>query len=156
MSDFVIRDAMRSDVPAIVALLAADSLGARREYRNGIIPQAVWTAFERIDGDPNNRQIVAVEDGAVVGCLQMTYIPGLTYSGGTRVQIEGVRISHDRRRRGIGRRMFEWVFAEARDRGAQLAQLTHHKSRDNAAAFYRKLGFTASHVGVKFDLGTGA
>ena len=85
--------------------------------------------------------------------MQLTFIPGLTYSGGTRLQIEGVRVATDCRRQGIGRRMFAWSIAEARQRDIRLVQLTHHQSREPADKFYRSLGLTPSHVGMKLDLG---
>jgi GNAT superfamily N-acetyltransferase len=86
----------------------------------------------------------------------LTLIPGLTYSGGTRIQIEGVRVALDFRRRGIGRAMFEWAIADARRSGARLVQLTHHQTRGTADSFYRSLGFVPSHVGMKLDLGAPA
>jgi len=153
MTALEFRDARRDDVPAIMGLLAADSLGAKREPTDGVVPESVWIAFDVISRDPNNRQIVAEQDGRIVGCMQLTLIPGLTYSGGTRLQIEGVRVAEDCRRSGIGRRMFDWAIADARAKGIRLVQLTHHASRGPADAFYRSLGFTPSHVGMKLDLG---
>jgi N-acetylglutamate synthase-like GNAT family acetyltransferase len=152
MTGLVIRDARREDVPAILALLAADSLGATREPLDGVVPDVVWAAFDEIESDSNNRQIVAERDGRIIGCLQLTIIPGLTYSGGKRVQIEGVRVAKDCRREGIGRELLAWAVAQARQAGARLAQLTHHESRNGAHAFYQSLGFTPSHVGMKLDL----
>ena len=155
MSALAIRDARRHEVPAIMGLLAADSLGATREPTNGVVPDSVWEAFESIAHDPNNRQIVAEQDDRIIGCMQLTLIPGLTYSGGTRLQIEGVRVAEDCRRKGIGRSMFDWAIADARSKGIRLVQLTHHASRGPADAFYRSLGFTPSHIGMKLDLGAG-
>lgn len=154
MSVLEFRDARRDDVPAIMGLLAADSLGATREPTNGHVPESVWNAFDVISRDPNNRQIVAEQDGRIVGCMQLTLVPGLTYSGGTRLNIEGVRVAEDLRRQGIGRSMLEWAIADARQKGVRLVQLAHHASRKNADAFYRSLGFTPSHVGMKLDLGS--
>jgi GNAT superfamily N-acetyltransferase len=153
MSELVIRDARREEVPAIIALLAADSLGATREPTNGVVPEAVWNAFDAIAKDPSNRMIVAVQAGRIVGCMQLTLIPGLTYAGGTRLQVEGVRVALDCRRKGIGRRMFAWAIDDARQKGVRLVQLTHHHSREPADKFYRSLGFTPSHIGMKLDLG---
>ncbi len=153
MTSLEFRDARRDDVPAIIALLAADSLGATREPTNGSLPESIWKAFDVISRDPNNRQIVVELAGRIVGCMQLTLIPGLTYSGGTRLQIEGVRVAEDLRRQGIGRSMFAWAIADARQNGIRLVQLTHHTSRGPADAFYRSLGFTPSHVGMKLDLG---
>jgi ribosomal protein S18 acetylase RimI-like enzyme len=155
MTPLEFRDARRDDVAAIMGLLAADSLGATREAADGVVPQSVWNAFDVITRDPNNRQIVAALAGRIVGCMQLTLIPGLTYAGGTRLNIEGVRVAEDLRRQGIGRRMFDWAIADARQKGVRLVQLTHHASRGPADAFYRSLGFTPSHVGMKLDLGAG-
>lgn len=146
------RDATEADLSAIVALLADDPLGATREAPATELPAAYAEAFAAIAADPNNRLIVADDEGAVVGCLQLTFIPGLTYTGGWRAQIEGVRIARSQRGRGLGRAMFDWVIEQARARGCRLVQLTTNKARPDALRFYESLGFTASHEGMKLDL----
>ncbi len=87
--------------------------------------------------------------GVVVACLQLTLVPGLTRSGMTRAQIEGIRVDADHRGESIGRRLIDWALERAREQGAALAQLTSDKSRENAHEFYRALGFVASHEGFK-------
>lgn len=149
------RDATEADLAAVVALLADDPLGATRESPGAELPPAYAEAFAAIAADPNNRLIVADDEGAVVGCLQLTFIPGLTYTGGWRAQIEGVRIARSHRGRGLGRAMFEWAIGEARGRGCRLVQLTTNKARPDALRFYENLGFVASHEGLKLDLAIG-
>lgn len=148
----IFRDAMRADVPTIVRLLADDMLGAQRETTADTLPSGYWEAFEAIARDPNNR-LVAVEDGGeVVGCLQLTFIPGLSYQGGTRAQIESVRVAASHRGRSIGRKAIAWAIGEARTRNCRLVQLSTNKARTDAIRFYESLGFTASHEGMKLDL----
>jgi GNAT superfamily N-acetyltransferase len=90
-------------VPAIVRLLASDPLGATRETSGtGELPEAYWQAFEAIDADPRQFLVVAELDGRVVGTLQLTFIPSLTYRGAERAQIEAVRIDAGNRGRGLG------------------------------------------------------
>jgi GNAT superfamily N-acetyltransferase len=84
--------------------------------------------------------------------LQVTYIPGLTYQGGERAQIEGVRVAASHRSRGVGREMIEWAIERARARGCRLVQLTTDKRRADAHRFYESLGFVASHEGMKLRL----
>lgn len=146
------RDATEADLAAIVALLADDPLGAAREAPAAELTPAYAEAFAAIAADANNRLIVADDGGAVVGCLQLTFIPGLTYTGGWRAQIEGVRIAQSQRGQGLGRAMFEWAIEEARARGCRLVQLTTNKTRPDTLRFYESLGFTASHEGMKLDL----
>ena len=92
------------------------------------------------------------DDGRVIGVLQLTFIPYLTYRGGWRALIEGVRVDRRHRSAGIGRRLFEWAIARSRERGCHLVQLTSDKQRPDAIRFYESLGFAASHEGMKLHL----
>lgn len=146
------RPALREDVDAVVRMLADDALGKKRERYESPLPEAYYTAFEAIDGDPNNELTVVESGGAVVGVLQMTFIPYLTYQGGWRALIEGVRVSSELRGAGVGGSMFEWAIARARERGCHVVQLTTDKTRPDALRFYEALGFKASHEGMKLHL----
>jgi GNAT superfamily N-acetyltransferase len=149
------RRATAEDLPAIVRLLADDPLGAKRERYSLPLPPAYAQAFAAIDRDPTQALYVACVDGAVVGVLQMTFIPYLTYQGGWRALIEGVRIAPALRSRGLGRAVFEWAIERARARGCHMVQLTSDKSRPDAIRFYEALGFVASHEGLKLFLAPG-
>jgi GNAT superfamily N-acetyltransferase len=148
----VFRRAARSDVPAIVAMLADDELGAKREAFVSPLPGSYYAAFAAINRDPNNELVVAELEGRIVGVLQMTFIPYMTYRGGWRALIEGVRIASEARSRGIGRRLFEWAIDRARQRDCHVLQLTSDKARPDAIRFYESLGFVASHEGLKLHL----
>ncbi|MFG3236545.1 GNAT family N-acetyltransferase [Streptomyces antibioticus] len=150
MGDLEIRPAMTEDVPAIVALLADDPLGARRESPDDLTPYL--TALERISADPNQRLVVAVREGRVVGTLQLTIVPGLSRRGATRSVIEGVRVHADERGGGLGTRFIEWAIEESRRENCQLVQLTSDSTRTDAHRFYERLGFEATHVGFKLSL----
>jgi GNAT superfamily N-acetyltransferase len=69
-----------------------------------------------------------------------------------RAQIEAVRVRRDYRGRGLGGAMFQWAIEESRRRGCVLVQLTTDKSRSDAHRFYERLGFIASHEGLKLAL----
>lgn len=130
-------------------LLADDPLGAKRERFEIPLPDSYLRAFEAIDADPNNELVVACLGAEVVGVLQLTFIPYLTYQGGWRALIEAVRVDSRQRSRGLGKTMFEWAIARARERGCHLVQLTTDKARADAKRFYESLGFVASHEGMK-------
>ena len=146
------RRATRTDLPAIVALLADDSLGQNREDPGLPVNARYVAAFEAMDRDPAHLLTVVERDGAVVGCLQLSFIPGLSRLGMLRGQIESVRIAASQRGGGLGRTMFEWAIAECRARGCGLVQLTTDKARPDARRFYEQLGFKASHEGMKLGL----
>ncbi|WP_405912823.1 GNAT family N-acetyltransferase [Streptomyces sp. NBC_00963] len=150
MSDLEIRPAHETDIPAIVAMLADDPLGARRESPDDLDPYTA--AHRRIAADPQQHLVVAVREARVVGTLQLTVVPGLSRRGSTRSIIEGVRIHSDERGSGLGTRLIEWAVDTSRSQGCQLVQLTSDATRTDAHRFYERLGFTASHLGFKLQL----
>lgn len=145
----LIRPANHADLAAIVALLADDALGARRERNETPLPQAYETAFGAIDNDPNHHLMVAEQTGQIVGTLQLSILPYLTYCGGKRAQIEAVRVARDLRGSGLGSQLFQWAIEQAHQLGCHVVQLTTDKARPEALRFYEKLGFKASHEGMK-------
>jgi GNAT superfamily N-acetyltransferase len=120
------RPARAADLPAIVAMLADDPLGATREELREPLPDAYLVAFAAISDDSNQMLAVAERDGVVVGTLQLTFLPGLARKG--------------------------WSIEECRQRGCDLVQLTSDNARPNAHRFYEALGFVASHAGFKLTL----
>ncbi|MGW5601726.1 GNAT family N-acetyltransferase [Streptomyces rochei] len=150
MTDLEIRPLTENDLPAVVAMLADDPLGAQRESPDDLSPYLA--ALERLSGDPNQHLVVAVRGSRVVGTLQLTIVPGLSRRGAVRSIIEGVRIHADERGSGLGTQLIEWAVDESRRQGCQLVQLTSDKTRSDAHRFYERLGFSASHTGFKLHL----
>lgn len=148
----VFRSATVDDLPAIVALLMDDPLGKLREDMSAPLNPAYLAAFEAIERDPNQLLAVADEAGEVIGCLQLSFLPGLSHLGMWRGQIEGVRVASSRRGSGIGKAMIQWAIEQCRGRGCGLVQLTTDKRRVDARRFYEALGFKASHEGMKLVL----
>lgn len=146
------RSATKADLPTIVRMLADDELGATRESYAEPLPQAYTDAFAAMRRQGGNDIIVAVEAGVVVGCLQLTLIPGLSRLGMICAQIEGVRVARSHRDRGLGEALFRFAISRAREMGCGLVQLTTDRARPDAHRFYERLGFVASHVGMKLDL----
>ena len=147
-SAVIIRRARRDDVRIIVAMLADDPLGSGRERIEDPLPPSYFRAFEAVENDPNIQLVVAEQDGAVVGCLQLCILPGLSSQGASRALIEDVRVATDCRSRGIGEQLVQWAVAQARSRECRLVELLTHNTRVDAQRFYKRLGFQPSHVGM--------
>ncbi len=150
MNGATVRRARRADVAAIVAMLADDPLGATRESIDDQEPYLA--AFAALDADPNQYLAVAEDGGALVGTLQLTFIPGLSHQGSWRAQIEAVRVAPARRGDGLGTYLIDWAIGMARERGCRMVQLTSNAGREDAHRFYTRLGFAPSHVGFKLSL----
>lgn len=143
-----IQRATKNDLPAIVALLADDELGSKRERYEPPLPDAYAEAFEMINHDPHQYLMVAKnEDDEVISTFQLSRIPYLTYQGRKRAQIEAVRIHKDHRGTGLGRQMINWAIEKA-----HVVQLTTDKKRSDALRFYESLGFKATHEGMKLHV----
>jgi GNAT superfamily N-acetyltransferase len=150
--DITFRLAKRDDLPAIVRMLADDELGSQRERLEEPLPESYYNAFEQIDPDSNHELVVADLNAEVIGTLQLIFIPSISYQGGLRAQVESVRVDKPYQSQGIGSKMMNWAIERAKSRGAHVVQLTTHKSRADAHRFYERLGFKASHVGMKLSL----
>lgn len=149
---FTVRRATAADVAPIIELLAADQLAATRESSSTDLGP-YQQAFAAIDADPAQLLVaLTASDGTIAGTMQLTFIPGLSRRGCLRAQIEAVRIHRDHRGSGLGGAMMDWAIGEARRRGCGLVQLTTDKRRTDAHRFYERLGFVASHEGMKLFL----
>ena len=152
MTELRFRLAERADAPAIVAMLADDRLGKERERPDDPLPDSYLEAFDAIDRDPNNELLLAESKDAIVGFLQLTFVPSMTYQGSWRALIEGVRVSSEIRGGGIGRKLVQEAIDRAKARRCLWVQLTTDKSREKALRFYESLGFAATHEGMKLRL----
>jgi GNAT superfamily N-acetyltransferase len=176
------RQAAREDLPEIVRMLADDFLGATRERYETPLPESYVKAFEEIDADKNNELIVAVlseppavaggldadsqdadaypsatadgsdKDGAIVGTLQITFTPSISFQGGKRATVESVRVDEKYRGRGIGKELMLWAINRAKEENCFALQLTTNAERKEAHRFYERLGFDGSHLGMKIYL----
>lgn len=150
MTTLVMRKAVGDDVPALVAMLMDDDLGASRENAENLGPYLA--AFERIQASPETQLMVAEVDGRLVGTLTLTILFGLSRQGAARANVEAVRVVSEYRNRGIGQQMMEWAIAEAKRQGCRRVQLTSDVRRIAAHRFYERLGFEASHTGFSMTL----
>jgi GNAT superfamily N-acetyltransferase len=147
------RPARQSDLEPILHLLAQDAILEVPVELGPPVPDYYLDAFKRIDADPGELLAVAELDGAVVGTFQMSFIPYLMWRGGHVAQIEFVRVAAHLRGRRIGEQMMHWAIDRARSQGCVRIQLGTNKARVDAHRFYERLGFKATHEGMKLFLG---
>ncbi|MFF4429259.1 GNAT family N-acetyltransferase [Streptomyces sp. NPDC001513] len=158
------RNATRRDLPAVLALLADEDQVL--DPASIVVGEAHERAFAAIEADARNEMLVLTDgtdaadetaeadevDEVVLGCLQLTYIPGLGQNGQERAVVEAVRVRADRRGAGLGAELMRLAVERARERGCGLVQLTSSKRRTAAHRFYERLGFARSHEGFKLQL----
>lgn len=141
-----------SHLPGLVAVLVAGSREPAAERPEDLARYADALARVRAAG---GEVLVAVDDGEVVGMLEVLALPHVQHAGGTAAELESVHVAASHRGRGVGRRLVEAAVAWAAARGCYRVQLTSHLERTGAHAFYERLGFAPSHVGYKLVLDPG-
>lgn len=152
MEKILFCQATREDLPKIVRMLADDFLGSRRERYENPLPESYVKAFEEIEADKNNELIIAEKDGEIVGTLQITFTPSISFQGGKRATVESVRVDEKYRGQGIGKELMKWAINRAREENCVAVQLTTNAERKDAHRFYENLGFKGSHLGMKLYL----
>lgn len=150
--DITIREAHEADLPALIAMFAADPLGGHGDTADPEAYSDYAGAFAAIEASSNQTLFVAEREGDVVGTFQTIITTSLNARGSSAMIIEAVQTRADLRGQGIGARMIEFAIAEAKSRGVRLVQLTSNAVRKDAHRFYEKLGFKPSHLGFKMAL----
>jgi N-acetylglutamate synthase-like GNAT family acetyltransferase len=150
--DLIYRKAKLADLSILVELLLEDELGGLRELNSSVLDKNYIKAFHKIDSDPNQYLMVVENANEVVGTCHLTIMPSLTFVGTCRMQIEAVRVAGKYRGQKIGSRMFDQAMVYAKEHSISILQLTTNKKRSQAKDFYEKLGFEASHHGMKLYL----
>lgn len=146
------HQATREDLPEIVRMLADDFLGSQRERYENPLPESYLKAFEEIEADKNNELIVAEKDGEIIGTLQITFTPSISFQGGKRATVESVRVDEKYRGQGIGKELMLFAINRAREENCVSMQLTTNAERTDAHRFYENLGFKGTHLGMKMKL----
>lgn len=154
MDGIVLRNATGDDVAAIVEMLWDDEQGRQRESISRDDSGTYLSAFEQIDHDPNSKVIVAAHNDVVIGCMQLTIIPGLSYRGIRRALVEDVRVARPCRNHGIGGLLLAHAEAMAAETGCQMIELFVHAGRTDAHRFYEKAGYIGAHRGFRKILGS--
>ncbi len=152
MDGLSIREAQAGDLPALVAIFAADEVGGHGDTTDASQRPHYERAFATIAASASDTLYVAELDGEVVGTFQTTLVTALTGRGGASLIVEAVQTRGDMRGRGIGARMIAHAIERGREVGARQAQLTSNLSRTDAHRFYERLGFAKSHAGFKLKL----
>jgi len=152
MNELAFRTATVADLPAMLRLLADDDIAQARGGYGAEVTPAAAAAFRDIERDPSNELWIGESDGELVAMLQLTLIPGLSRGGMRRALVEAVRVRADRRSQGVGAALMRHVEERARAAGCGLIQLTTDRQRLAAHRFYERLGYQASHIGMKKKL----
>lgn len=146
MTGLVIRKAVLSDLPRILALLVDDDLGKLSDVAVNDHHRA---SFRAIDSDANQFLAVGQIAGDVVATLQLTFVPGLSRNGMRRALVEAVRVERPLRGRGLGAQMMRWALETSAKEGCGMVQLLMDKRRTESGRFYENLGFKRSHDGFR-------
>jgi GNAT superfamily N-acetyltransferase len=152
LDKLIIRTARQEDVPALVAIYAADEIGGHGDTADESAQPDYLAAFRDIEASPTETLYVAELEGEIVGTFQTAILTKLIGRGAKSMVIEAVQTRPDMRGRGIGAVMINYCLEEARRSGLTAVQLTSNMARLDAHRFYERLGFEKRHFGFRMKL----
>jgi GNAT superfamily N-acetyltransferase len=152
LDKLIIRTARQEDVPALVAIYAADEIGGHGDTADESAQPDYLAAFRDIEASPTETLYVAELEGEIVGTFQTAILTKLIGRGAKSMVIEAVQTRSDMRGRGIGAVMINYCLEEARRSGLNAVQLTSNMARLDAHRFYERLGFEKRHLGFRMKL----
>jgi GNAT superfamily N-acetyltransferase len=147
-----IREATRDDLHRVIELIQLGAAAGPLPPPTAPLAEAYVRAFERFRANPEAMVMVAECGGQVVGTFSLTFLANLSNGGRDLAQIESVHVAEAFRGQRIGEAMLRWAIDASKARGCFRLQLTSDKRRTDAHRFYRRLGFAASHEGMKLAL----
>lgn len=139
-----IRSAQKTDAAALVDFNQAMAL--ETEGKN-LAPETLTRGVEAVFSDEKKGfYVVAEDEGRIIGGLMVTF-EWSDWRSGWFWWIQSVYILPEARGRGIYRRLYEYVKAEAARAEENVCgfRLYVEKENDAAQKVYEKLGMTASH-----------
>jgi ribosomal protein S18 acetylase RimI-like enzyme len=138
-----VREVQGEDLAAIVDLVG--QLGYPSEE------QAVAERLERLAADPMSWVYVAVEGQRIVG-LAAVHVMSILERDHPIARITAMVVDDRVRGSGVGRALLEHLEQRARAEGCDKIDLTTRHERQEAAAFYRRMGFEDTSLRFIKDL----
>jgi GNAT superfamily N-acetyltransferase len=105
-----------------------------------VSPVDVGQRVHRLQNIEEDRVVVAETEGEIVGLASLHTSLALEFDA-PAAKLSALVVHERHRRRGIGEALVMEMEAEARRRGCCLIYLTTAERRDDAHAFYRRVGF---------------
>ena len=141
LPELLIREAREDDIPAIVALYAADTLGGHGDTTEAAALPDYVRAFKRIAKSPNDSLYVAELDGEVVGVFQTTLITSITGRGGINLTVEAIQTRSDMRGQGVGAAMMGFAVDRGREAGVRIDPAHIEQGAGGRSPFLRAARF---------------
>jgi len=105
--------------------------------------------IDRALADRGRLVLVAEQEGAIVGTLDLFVVDNPTHGGAPWAGVENVVVAPEARRRGIGAALVTSAIEVARAAGSYKVQLLSRSDRASAHALYERSGFDAPVRGFR-------
>ena len=151
MPSINVREARADDFAALLRLL--DGMDESMYRGRGDAGEGeVWTLYEAILGDHDQRLLVAEDGGRIVGSAHVMVLRHLGRSLSRSAAVEGVVVDTSYRRKGVGAALMQAAANAAREAGCYKLALTSNVARPSAHRFYSRLGWKRTHYGYSLEL----
>jgi GNAT superfamily N-acetyltransferase len=148
MTDVAVREALESDLPAVLRLYAQGGI----DDASVLTLDAATAIFRKMASYPRYHVYVAINGDAVVGTFALLVMDNLAHLGAPSAVVEDVVVDEKLRGRGVGGRMMKFAMKVAAECGCYKLTLSSNLKRTKAHAFYRSLGFEQHGLSFRADL----
>lgn len=141
-SDVTVREAARSDIPALLGLWRElREEGLRRRGNGAESDEQVTARFEAALADPESRVLVAVYDDAIIGMAQLVRTRATLLTEGSSIELSAMHVADACRRRGAGKALVTAAVTYADELAADSVVVSVFPQHRDANRFYARLGF---------------
>ena len=158
MKTYTIRKAEQRDVAGIMRLLAQVAEvhhKIRPDLFKGGVTKYTEEELKAIFCEPTTPVFVCEEEGAILGhafCQIKEVKDSILFCDRKTFYIDDICVDENARRKGVGRAIYEFVLAYAKEIGCDYLTLNVYKANESAAGFYRAMGMEERNIVMECKL----
>jgi len=147
IQDFLISDAVDSDIPMLISLLA-ELFSIEQDFSPDMTKQS--RGLELLISLPEQGviKVAKTNTNEIIGMVSAQLVIS-TAEGAPSAWIEDMVVKRDYRTQGIGRRLLDEALNWARSKGATRAQLLVDLDNTPALGYYDHLGWQGTRLGAR-------
>lgn len=147
LQDISIADAVTSDIPMLVSLLA-ELFSIEQDFQPNTDKQARGLQLLISSPDRGVIRVARNQTGEVIGMVSAQLVMS-TAEGAPSAWVEDMVVGRDWRTQGVGRRLLNSALEWAKSKGATRAQLLVDLDNEPAINYYAHLGWQGSRLGAR-------
>jgi GNAT superfamily N-acetyltransferase len=149
MKDILVREATKSDLPAIGKLL--EDLANAMDSTEGIDTEIAVKNYERLLNDAGSYFLVAARERTPVGFINFTIRQTILHQNPSAL-IDELVVAEEHRGKGVGKQLVQAAIEKCRRLRCSEVEVSTEKANLKARKFYKQCGFEERGMLFEADL----